>query len=379
MSDDDSDYGLSPQVSIPRIPAPDLPWQVRLPREYRPRIGLIGAGGIAEYHLRAYRSLGLDVACIANRTIARAGQRRDAFYPDAAVTVDYRELLKRDDIEVVDITLPPEVRSEAIEAALLAGKHVLSQKPFAVDLDEAERLVALADKCGRTLAVNQNGRWAPHVSFAREAVRAGLLGEIATIDLQLAFDHSWTTGTPFEEIHHLVLYDFGVHWFDMAACYLGESRIESVFASTARAPHQAARPPFLATAILSGPEVQARISFNAATTYGQSDRTLICGSRGTLHAFGPSLSSQQVVLSTPEGECHPELSGTWFTSGFQGAMAELLCAIEEGREPTHSARNNLRTLEFCFAALASAEWQQPVRPGDVRWVPENSLSRPQPS
>ena len=376
MADDDSEYGLSPQVSIPRVPAPDLPWQVRLPSSYRPKIGLIGAGGIAEYHLRAYRALGLDVAGIANRTIARAGQRRDAFYPDATVTADYREVLKRDDIEVVDITLPPEVRSEAIEAALTAGKHVLSQKPFAVDLDEAERLVALADKCGRRLAVNQNGRWAPHVAFAREAIRAGLLGKIATVDLQLAFDHSWTAGTPFEEIHHLILYDFGVHWFDMASCYLGESHIEEVYATTARAPHQAARPPFLASAVLSGPEAQARISFNAATTYGQSDRTLICGTLGTLHAFGPSLSSQQVVLSTAAGECQPELPGTWFTNGFQGAMAELLCAIEEDREPSHSGRNNLRTLEFCFAALASADWRQPVRPGDVRWVPENSRSRP---
>jgi len=372
MAADETEYGLSPQVSVPRIPAPDLPWRVRLPRSYRPKIGLVGAGGITEFHLRAYRTLGLDVAAIANRTLERADKRRAAFYPDATITTDYRELLKRDDIEVLDITLPPESRVPVIEAAIEAGKHVLSQKPFAVDLDEAERLAALAEQRGVRLAVNQNGRWAPHVAYAREAVRAGLLGEIAAIDFELAFDHAWTVGTPFEEIHHLVLYDFGVHWFDMAACYLGQKRIDSVYASVTRAAHQTARPPFLASALLAGQGTQVRIGFNAATTYGQCDRTRICGSLGTLESFGPSLSSQQVVMTTAAGECSPELEGTWFDNGFQGAMAELLCAIEENREPEHSARNNLRTLELCFAALASADWGQPVRPGDVRWVPDDS-------
>ncbi len=374
MAADETEYGLSPQVTVPRIPAPDLPWRVRLPRTYRPRIGLIGAGGITEFHLRAYRTLGLDVVAIANRTRERAEQRRAAFYPGAMVTTDYRELLQRKEIDVVDIALPPESRVPVIEAAIEAGKHVLSQKPFAVDLDDAERLASLAEKRGVRLAVNQNGRWAPHVAYAREAVRAGLLGEIATVDFELAFDHSWTVGTPFEEIHHLVLYDFGVHWFDMAACFLGRagSGIDSVYACATRAGHQTARPPFLASVVLSGPGAQVRIGFNAATTYGQCDRTRICGSLGTLESFGPSLSSQQIVMTTGAGECSPDLTGSWFENGFQGAMAELLCAIEENREPEHSARNNLRTLELAFAALASADWGKPVRPGDVRWVPDDS-------
>ena len=46
-------------------------------------------------------------------------------------------------------------------------------------------------------------------------------------------------------------------------------------------------------------------------------------------------------------------------------MGELLCAIEEDREPENSARENLRSLELCFAALASADSGQPVKPGDV--------------
>lgn len=51
--------------------------------------------------------------------------------------------------------------------------------------------------------------------------------------------------------------------------------------------------------------------------------------------------------------------------GFRGTMGELLCAIEEGREPANSAANNLRTLELCFAALKSADTGRPQAPGRI--------------
>jgi predicted dehydrogenase len=111
------------------------------------------------------------------------------------------------------------------------------------------------------------------------------------------------------------------------------------------------------------------MALNAAVTYGQVDRTLLAGSRGTLQSIGPSLSQQQVVITTAAGEASPDLKGTWFDNGFQGTMGELLCAIEEKREPLNSARDNIRTLALCFAALQSADTHQPVCPGDVRRLP----------
>ena len=61
-----------------------------------------------------------------------------------------------------------------------------------------------------------------------------------------------------------------------------------------------------------------------------------------------------------EGSVTVPLEGSWFESGFQGTMGELLCAIEEEREPGHGARDNLRSLELCFAALRSADSGQPA-------------------
>ena len=166
-----------------------------MPEDRGTPIALVGAGGIAPAHLDAYRTAGFNVRVIANRTLARAVERRDAFFPQAEATDDIAGTLARPDIAVVDLTPHPAERAPMIEAALRAGKHVLSQKPFVLDLDTGERLADLAATQGRMLAVNQNGRWAPHLSWMREAVRAGLVGEVQSVHLSVHWDHSWIAGT----------------------------------------------------------------------------------------------------------------------------------------------------------------------------------------
>ncbi len=365
-----SGYGLSVVAPDGTARAPELSYLPQLPRSYRPKIGLVGCGGIAEYHLRAYQAMGLDVAVLCDINRDRAERRRAEFYSGAAVFTDYRDLLRRDDIEVVDIALHPADRAEVVEAALLARKHVLSQKPFVLDLSVGARLVDLADAQGVKLAVNQNGRWAPHFSYMAEAIRAGVVGEVSSIDFSLQWDHTWTAGTPFEEIRHLVLLDFGIHWFDMAAWLMRPRLPERVWASVARTAYQKMKPPMVAQVAIDYPGAQVRMGFNGHVAFGQEDRTVVCGSRGTLRSFGPSLSEQVVALHLEHGRAQPSLDGSWFTSGFQGTMGELLCAIEDGREPLHGARNNLASLALCFAALASADSGEPQKPGAVTRMPK---------
>ncbi|HUF63705.1 MAG TPA: Gfo/Idh/MocA family oxidoreductase [Verrucomicrobiales bacterium] len=366
---DETEYGLSAQRPALEIPAPELDYRPPRPHRYRPQIGLIGAGGISEFHLKACLALGLEVAIICNRTLEKARQRRDAFYPGAEICSDYRRVLDRSDIEIVDITTHPEERFDLIANALRAGKHVLSQKPFVTDLDRGAELVALADSQKRLLAVNQNGRWAPHFAWLAAAMRAGVLGEPGTVDFILHFDHTWTAGTRFDRIHQLILYDFGIHWFDMALQLVPGRNPERVYASAVRAPWQTTKPPFLAHAVIDFPGAQVRFLCNAHTRYGQEDRTVVAGSLGTAQASGPSVNEQRVALWTKAGLARPALEGDWFSSGFQGAMGELLLAIEENRQPSHSAAANLASLALCFAAVQSAGAGVPVAPGSQRRLP----------
>ena len=348
---------------------PPLAYQPPRPRTYRPPIALVGAGGISKHHLNAYRQMGLTVAVICDIDLDRAKERRDAFFPEAAVTGDAAEAIGFPGIEVVDITTHPKERVALVETALRAGKHVLSQKPFVLDLGDGEYLADLAERQGVLLAVNQNGRWAPHFRYLESVVRAGLLGPLASIDLSLQWDHTWTEHSPFNEIHHLLLYDFAIHWFDIMTLWMGDQQAERVFASVRHTEFQTARPPFLAHAVVDYPHAQARLTLNAQTQHGQRDQSTVAGRDGTVRAWGPDLNRQQVELTTAQGTASPQLSGQWFDCGFEGTMGELLCAIEEGREPSHAARRCLPSLALCFAAIASANEGRTYVPGEVRRCP----------
>ncbi|XDB00132.1 Gfo/Idh/MocA family oxidoreductase [Sulfitobacter sp. LCG007] len=361
----DADTYALKATAAAEIAAPDLPYRPPMPKAYRPRIALVGAGGIAGAHLDAYRRAGWEVVAICNRTLAKAEERAREFFPDAMITDDLSPILSDRSVDVLDITPHPAERVPLIEAALRAGKHVLSQKPFVLDLDTGARLADLADAHGVRLAVNQNGRWAPHMALMRAAVQGGLIGELRSFHAAVHWDHSWILGTPFERIDDIILYDFGIHWFDFLASIAGET-VESVHAMARHASGQKPRAPLLAAAMVKLSGGQASLVFDGATSFGSRDTTYISGAQGTLTSEGPDLGQQSVTLTTADGVARPTLEGTWFNDGFRGAMGELLCSIEENREPSHSARGNLSSLALAFAAIASAREGREVAVGEVR-------------
>ena len=367
MSSENDDYGLSPEKKIKTIPAPSIDYLPKKPKSYNPKIGLIGTGGISDFHLKNYKAFGLNVVAIANRTLLKGAKMRDLYFPEAAVFDDYKKLLEIDDIEVVDITPHPKDRLLIIKDALNAKKHVLSQKPFVLDLNDGKELVDLAKANGVKLAVNQNGKWAPHFSYMRNAINAGLIGRPLSIDYSLQWDQTWVTGNQaFETMPHMILFDFAIHWFDITTSFMYGQKPLSVFASAVNYNEQLYLPPALAAVIIKYEEALVTMSFNAHTKLGEEDVTTIIGTRGTLRSRGPGLNNQPVMeLYTEDGEVKITLEGSWFENGFQGTMGELLCAIEENREPINNAEDNLKSLELCFAALASADQNKIIVPGSV--------------
>ncbi len=313
---------------------------------WRPTCRLIAKPAIRWSHLRIL--------------LYSAEQYRDRFYRRAEVLSSASELLNRPDIDVVDIATHPEVRGPLIKEAIQAGKHILSQKPFVTDLNEGRKLVAAARRKGVKLAVNQNGRWAAHVSYARQAIAAGLIGDVISVDMSVHWDHNWVADTPFNDMHHLLLLDFGIHWFDMVHCYCGRVKARQVEAAIYCTPSQRAKPPLSGHAVVEYPNVQASIVLRGDARCGPQDRTVIVGTRGTLISVGPNINQQSITLYTEQGIAVPHLTTKWFPDGFDGTMSELLCAIEEDREPYHSARDNLTSLALCFAALRSADIGQSV-------------------
>jgi predicted dehydrogenase len=361
--------------AVPEVAPPAVDYEPPLPEDRAHPIALIGAGDISSAHLDAYRKAGFNVRVIASRTLANAVKRRDQFFPEAEATDDIARTLERPDIAAVDITLHPEHRAPLIEAALEAGKHVLSQKPFVLDLALGERLADLAEARGLMLAVNQQGRWAPHMSFMREAVRQGLIGNVQSVHIAMQWDHSWVAGTHHDSVEDLILYDFAIHWFDFLASLIGRAAT-SVYATRNFASGQKPKPALLAQALVEFPHGQAALLFDGATKHGPRDRTIVTGTEGTLESLGPDLGQQQVTYTNETGFARPKLEGTWFNDGFIGAMGALLQSIETRRPPIHNARNNLDSLALAFAAIASSRRGVPVAPGSIRSMAEATANPP---
>lgn len=140
------------------------------------RVGLIGAGFIAAYHLEGLRSAGgADLRMIAGRTPHKAAALA-ARYGIAATTTDWRALLARDDIDAVVITTPDDTHLEIAVAAARARKHILLQKPMARTSQDCRNIIAAAADAKVHLQVSFMHRHFEEVVLARQWLADGAIG-----------------------------------------------------------------------------------------------------------------------------------------------------------------------------------------------------------
>ena len=342
------------------IKAPDFNYKPPATKSYNPYIAIVGTGGITSTHLAAYKKAKYKIEILYNRTLSKAKKLRDIYFPKAKITNNFNDILNNKKIEILDITLHPEEREEFIKKGILAGKHILSQKPFVNNLKVGKKLVKLAKKNNVKIAINQNGRWAPHFAYIREAVKSNLIGDVISCHTSIQWNHSWIKNTEFENNYDLILYDFGIHWFDFLTSILG-NRIINVFASQNKAITQTVKPPLLSQCLVQLNQGQASLIFDGFTNFGTQDRTIITGTKGTIISVGPDLGKQKIEIYTRKGKSSPKLKGSWFNDGFHGTMGELLSSIEEKRNPLNNAEDNLLSLKLTFAALESSKLNKIIK------------------
>ncbi len=329
------------------------------PDGYRPGIAIVGAGDVVRKgHLPAYAKYGCNVVGVWTRRLEPALELQRRFsLPRVYATLE--ELLDDPAVEIVDVATPPEVRVELIRQALRAGKHVLAQKPLAPSLAEAAGIAGEAERRGLALAVNQNARWAPAWRAATLLVQQAAVGEVFAVThlYDKAFD--FVLAAPHvDAIPHFLLYDYSIHWIDISRCWLDGKEPWTVRALEHRTPNQPpeARSAWAGTIDVlyaDGSSVVIR-SVGRSATASPSCPFWIHGSEGTIR--GSVLHGSDFVELERDGERFDvPLAGEWWPDGFAGSMGELITAIAEGREPYHSARHNLLSLELTLAACRSAE------------------------
>ena len=179
-------------------------------------------------------------------------------------------------------------------------------------------------------------------------------------------------GTRFEEIDDLIFYDFAIHWFDFLASLVGR-RATNVYATRGFAAGQTIRPPMLAEALVAFDGGQASLVFDAHTRYGALDTTYVAGTKGSLSSTGPNLQEQAVTLYHRGRRRAAAARGRLVQRRFpRDDGASSSAAIEENREPSNNARDNLRSLALAFAAIDSSRTGVARPVGSVRKLAASS-------
>ena len=197
------------------------------------RAAVVGTGFIGAVHLESLRRIGVGIAGILGSSPAKGATKGAEWGVPAYASYD--ELLADPTVDVVHITSPNDRHFDQAKAALLAGKHVVCEKPLAMTAAETAELVALAESTGLVAAVNFNVRFYPQVHELRERVRNGSTGTPYLVTGQyfqewLLKDTDWnwradsTRGGMLRAVG-----DIGTHWFDLAQFVTGQ-RITEVMA-----------------------------------------------------------------------------------------------------------------------------------------------------
>jgi len=149
-------------------------------------IGVIGFGWMGQAHSRAYRDIPVYFAdsgirprlvSVADSVPARVELATSNFGFENA-TLDWRELVARDDVDLVDITAPNALHRELVEAAAAAGKHIACEKPVGIDPDATAAIEAAARRAGVVTGCGYNYRWAPLVQYTRQLITDGRFGDL---------------------------------------------------------------------------------------------------------------------------------------------------------------------------------------------------------
>jgi predicted dehydrogenase len=195
------------------------------------RAGVVGIGFIGVAHVEALRRLGVEVAGVVGSSPDRARRKAEAAgLPRVYDSVE--DLVSDPGIDVVHIATPNYAHADQVRAVLAAGKHVVCEKPLALNSDDTADLVARAAESGLVNAVCFNIRFYPANHQAKAMVAAGQIGEPRFITGSyhqdwLLRDTDWNWRLQPEEAGGLrAVADIGSHWLDLTRFISGRNVVE---------------------------------------------------------------------------------------------------------------------------------------------------------
>ena len=336
-------------------------------------IGIVGCGGIVQYgHLPAYRQAGLRVVAVTDVDTEKArAVARDFDVPHVAGSAE--ELVGLDGVDIVDIAVPPWVQPQIVALAASAGRHMLCQKPFALEYDIARGMVEVAEAAGVLLAVNQQMRWDAGIAASRDLVARGAIGRPSAAQIQVSVSTGWHLWPWLASAPRLEIMYHSIHYLDSLRSVLGDP--EWVTSLHGRYPEQdPVQGETTTTTVLGYPDgLLALVAVNHynqhGTPYGEfrflGTQGSLEGTLGLLYDY-PDGRPDTLSLHRGGGQVRAyEFDTRWIPDAFLGPMGDLMDAIATGRQPVTSGRDNLGTIGVVMAAYRSAAERRSVRVDEI--------------
>ncbi|OQA43631.1 MAG: Glucose--fructose oxidoreductase precursor [Chloroflexi bacterium ADurb.Bin325] len=333
------------------------------------RFGLIGCGRVAPRHAESFAALP-DARLVA---VADVRESRAAYFAQqygVDLYTDYHALLARPDVDVVSICTPSGLHAQMTVDALQAGKHVVVEKPIALSLADADRMIAAAAAARRKLCVVLQNRYNPPMQDLRRIVDEGRLGRLllgnATVRWyrpQEYYEDEWH-GT--WAMDGGALMNQSIHHIDALQWFMG--RPESVFAFTGTLAHRMeAEDTGVAVIRFAGGTLGSVEGSTITYPENLEGSVALFGELGSAKVGGTALNRKAVWKVAGELEREREIltrdqvdPPSIYGTSHQKVIADMIEAIRDDRAPkTHGAEGR-KSLALVLAIYESARTGQPV-------------------
>lgn len=271
---------------------------------------------------------------------------------------DAEKALREIEADVAVIVTPPALHRAQAEAAFAAGKHVLTEKPLAESLGDAQAMVDAAERSGKTLMVAQNYRFSAEARTLRRQIDSGAIGKVGYASV--LFQKAPRFGGFREKMRYPLLVDMAIHHFDLIR-YLTGGDPATVYAHSWK-PEWSwfEHDPALAmiVSMKDGAVVDyfgSWVGAGAETSWNGAWR--IQGSEGCLLWSAEGIAIGRAGADTASDKLDP------IEMPRQGQLAildEMAQALRDGRQPETSGADNLKSLALVFAGIESAQAGSPI-------------------
>lgn len=336
--------------------------------------GIVGCGVIAPWHARAVKNLpNADLIAVCDIELPKAEKLKEDFEAQYIYT-DYNELLAREDIDVISICTPSGHHHEVAIAAAKAGKHVLSEKPLDVTHEHMDAMIKACKDADVKLACIFQRRTSKLWQLVKQAVDEQRFGKLVLGSAYLKYFRSqqYYDSAGWRGTWALdgggALMNQGVHLIDLFRWIMGP--VDTIFAF---ADHLARNIEVEDTCVASVKFASGAFGTMEGTTSvtpGLNHRMELHGEDGTIRIDGENIVSWDVPgenkdevaaqLSDNIGDAASDPTAI-AGDGHQMQIADLLAAINEGREPTVNGEQARKAVEFILAVYKSAQSGQPVK------------------